>query len=1226
MRSIGRCALALLLTSVVSLAAVAPAFANSPWWHLSSSTRPTYLRAGVAKDEVQKLTVEGNEGIYILRSSNSHIAVLRAGETPEGVQQALEEELGYGTGTVRVTGAPGPGGNGPYEVYEITFVGKLADQPVEPALVASNNVKRLVGGKEVPGSVTLEETSTGRPDGEVVVTAVNLGDARADPAVAPITLADNLPKWLTPVAIEAFADEQIGTSYEYPLECSLESVSCTFTGKSSKGATSIPPYEQIQMRILVNVKKNTSTAKNAATVTGGGAPASSVEQSLAVSGAPVPYGVSAYEVRPEEAGGGVDTQAGSHPFQLTTTLALNETLEGRAEVGHLSGGSPAGITKDLHFNLPPGLIGNPTPFAQCSLSDFLHASNVMNSKENRCLPQTVVGVARVIVNVPKLSGLNSSTTPIVVPLFNITPALGEPARFGFFTHGVPVLLNTAVRTGGDYGVTVNVTNITQEAEFLGSEVTFWGVPGDPRHDNSRNWECLLHESALATANEKERERLLAGGAPTCPPFEASKPPPLLSLPPSCTGALHSNIEADSWSEPNAIGRWENTAPMPAMDGCNDLQFAPSIELVPDGQAGSTPTGLAVNVHVPQETVLNAGGLAAADVKDTTVTLPAGVVLNPAGADGLLACSKAQVALDSIAATACPDASKVGLVKIKTPLLPNELEGTVYLAEQEANPFGSLIALYVVVEDPVSGTHVKLAGEVKPDPVTGQLVSTFKNTPELPFETFELHFFGGDRAPLATPALCGEYTTTASIEPSTLTGPVQSSSTFEVISGPNGKPCASPLAFAPALTAGTTSIQAGGFSPFTMTMSREDGNQNLQAIDLHMPPGLSGLLAGVELCREPLADEGLCGPNSLIGETTVSVGLGGDPFSVKGGRVYITGPYEGAPFGLSIVNPAKAGPFDLEKNTPCDCVVVRAKIEVDPITAQLTVTSDNEGPYRIPTILDGIPLQIKHVNVTINRPGFTFNPTDCQPMNIAGTLHSTEGATHYLSVPFQVTNCATLAFKPGFAVSTSGKTSRRIGASLHVKLTYPKAPFGSQANIKSVKVDLPRQLPSNLKTLQQACPHQTFEANPSACSAGSRVGFAKAITPLIPVPLEGPAYFVSYGGLKFPELVIVLQGYGVTLHLHGETFINERTGITSSTFHTVPDAPVGSFELTLPQGPSSALAANTKLCAVKGGLRMPTLFTAQNGAVVKQDTPIQTTGCPKAAKKHRAKKAPHQKKR
>ena len=409
-----------------------------------------------------------------------------------------------------------------------------------------------------------------------------------------------------------------------------------------------------------------------------------------------------------------------------------------------------------------------------------------------------------------------------------------------------------------------------------------------------------------------------------------------------------------------------------------MNFEPSIDVAPDGQQASTPTGLTVGVHVPQEASLNPSGLAEAAVKDTTVTLPAGVGLNPAGADGLQACSTEQVALASAAPIACPEASKVGTVEINTPLLPEPLVGAAYLATQNANPFGSLVALYIVAEDPTAGVLVKLAGEVRPDPVTGQLVSTFKETPQLPFEDLKLHFFGGSRAPLGTPALCGGYTTTASIAPWSGNAPVNSSSEFDVTSGPNGSACESPLPFAPSLTAGTTSIQAGGFSPFTMTMSREDGNQNLQAIQLHMPPGLLGTLSSVKLCGEPQADAGTCGPESLIGETTVSVGVGGDPYSVNGGKVYITGPYQGAPYGLSIVNPAKAGPFDLGK------VVVRAKIEVDPITAALTITTDPSGPYTIPHILDGIPLQIQHVNVNINRANFTFNPTNCNKLAITGT--------------------------------------------------------------------------------------------------------------------------------------------------------------------------------------------------------------------------------------------------
>jgi hypothetical protein len=324
-------------------------------------------------------------------------------------------------------------------------------------------------------------------------------------------------------------------------------------------------------------------------------------------------------------------------------------------------------------------------------------------------------------------------------------------------------------------------------------------------------------------------------------------------------------------------------------------------------------------------------------------------------------------------------------------------------------------------------------------------------------------------------------------------------------------------------------------------------------------------------------------------------------------VYLTGPYKGAPFGLSIVNPAKAGPFDL------GYVVVRARIEVNPATAALTITTDNEGPYKIPTIIDGIPLEIRHVNVNINRPGFTFNPTNCSPTAVTGTLASTEGATDALSVPFQVTNCAVLAFKPKIQASTSGKVSRTRGTSLTVKLSYPAGPY--DANIARVKVELPKALPSRLTTLREACVASVFEANPASCPPASIIGHASATTPELPVPLSGPAYFVSHGGEAFPSLVIVLQGYGVTVHLVGTTYIS-KTGITSSTFKTVPDAPVGTFELTLPAGPFSALTGLGNLCKDKS-LAMPTEFVGQNGAEIHTTTKVAVNGCAKV--KHKAKK-------
>jgi hypothetical protein len=1033
-------------------------------------------------------------------------------------------------------------------------------------------------------------------EGEIVVEASNLGDAFADGIDYPITVTDNLPAGVLPTHAygEGGGSASIGQGLQYPCTITVQTVTCTYAGP-------LLAYERLMVDLDVVVEPGTGTGENEVSVTGGGAKSVMSRRALALGESPPSYGAENYELTPEEEGGAMDTQAGSHPFQLTTSLTFNTdtVLTNNATLHEvLPEVEPVAMAKDLRFSLPPGLVGNPTPLPKCSLHVFLNESS-------NCPADTVVGVAT-----PILANIHNKTyhspTAVTFPLYSLEPAVGEPARFGFQTGILgSVILDTSVRTGGDYGVVVTVPDITDITEFIGTQVTFWGVPDDPRHDTSRG-NCL---------DQNERHANPPRWEFACP--IEGKAQPLLIMPTSCTGPLRTSVEGDSWEQ---IGQFSapkeyefvNQAGEPyGLDGCNRLSFEPFISVAPDGQQASTPTGLTVAVKVPQESSLNPTGLADSAVRNTTVTLPAGVAINPAGADGLSACEEAAVGLDDAAEQSCPESSKIGTVEVHTPLLPHPLVGAAYLAEQDANPFGSLVAMYIVVYDQYSGVRVKLAGEVKPDPVTGQLVSTFDNTPQLPFEELDLHFFGGSRAPLDTPALCGGYTTTASIAPWSGNEPVRSASEFQITSGPNGSPCNNPLSFDPSLTTGSLNLQAGAFTPFTMTMSRQDGNQNLDAIQLKMPSGLLGTLSSVKLCGEAEGNAGTCGPESLIGHTTVSVGLGGNPYTVTGGEVFITGPYEGAPYGLSIVNPAKAGPFNLGK------VVVRAKIEVNPYNAALTITSDATGPYAIPQILDGIPLQIKHVNVSIDRPDFTFNPTDCAPQEIGGALTSSQGTTQTLHVPFQVTNCAILKFKPIFAVSTNGKTSRKNGASLNVKLTYPKAPFGSQANIGKVKVDLPKQLPSRLTTLQKACPDAVFNANPASCPLDSRVGTATATTPVLPVHLAGPAYFVSHGGAKFPELIIALSGEGVTVYLRGETFINSA-GITSSTFRTIPDVPIGVFELKLPQGPDSALAANGNLC--KSKLAMPTTFVAANGMSIKQSTPIAVNGCAKKAKAKKGKKA------
>jgi len=978
------------------------------------------------------------------------------------------------------------------------------------------------------------------------------------------------------------------------------------------------------------------------------------------------FGVKTFEVSFLNKGGSPDIQAGSHPFEMQNNIVLNtKAVPSEHDVESAYVVEPDGNARDIIVDLPPGLVGDPNATGtKCTLRE-LEPARGENGGGGHCPAESIIGHLEVEF------GTLGDQPPIREPVFNMVPPRGVALQIGANFIIPTTFIDSGVEAGGEYPVRAANFAIPAIEPLVATRLTFNGVVGEGEHRKA-----------------------------------------FLTLPSACNGPLRSTIKADSYQEPDhwvqplepSITR--NAAGEPvSLTGCSQLEFPPLITVTPDTTNASSASGLTTTVHVSQKAALNPDGLAESAVRDTTVALPPGVAINPSGANELAACSSDPNALPEGALGSpgdeigykgftefnkefepgdqtatftselpqllqpginfCPDRSKIATAKLKTPLLPNPLEGAVYLAAQNANPFGSLLAMYMVVDDPVSGSLVKLAGKVALcDSVgetrdgilceaPGQIVTTFTNTPDLPFEDLQLHFFGGERAPLSTPSHCGMYTTRAVFTPWDGNGPVTSPSSFNIDHGPNGGPCpGARLPFNPAFTGGSTNIQAGAFTPLTGTFSREDGEQQMSRLHFTLPPGLSGLLTGVKLCDEANANAGSCGPESLIGETTVSAGVGSDPVSVTGGKVYLTEKYHGSPFGLSVVDPVKAGPFDLEhdtanpsQNPACDCIVVRAKIDINPLTSALTITTnaENEG-HAIPHLIDGISVQIKKVNFATIRSKFQFNPTNCAKMAIAGSVESDEGESRAVEVPFQVTNCATLGFAPKFSASTSGKTSKANGASLSVKLAYPHAPFGSQANIAKVKVDLPRQLPSRLTTLQKACTAATFEANPAQCPAASIVGHARAITPLLPVPVEGPAYFVSHGGEAFPNLTMVLQGYGVTIDLVGTTFIT-KAGITSSTFKSVPDVPVDNFELTLPQGRFSALTANNaNLCkstktvrvrklftrrvhghivrtrrtvtrSVVQPLLMPTSFTAQNGAVLKQTTKIAVTGCAKKSYRH-----------
>ena len=812
----------------------------------------------------------------------------------------------------------------------------------------------------------------------------------------------------------------------------------------------------------------------------------------------------------------------------------------------------------------------------------------------------------------------------------VSKLLARLERLGLLANG----------SGGDYGITEHVDALTQKS-IMGNSITLWGEPANPSHNHER----FSHQDGCM------------GGCATTAPRT-----PFLTLPTSCgTTPARFSVEADTWenaetSELSYLMR--NGGDLPSgFTGCDKLQFAPSLTVAPDTSAADTPAGLTVNVRVPQEGLANGGELSMSNIKNTTVTLPKGVAINPGQAAGLEECLPGDVpGGDGLplpgengeeerftGPPSCPNASKVGTVQIVSPLLKSDLEGDVYLLQSTPPNLKLLIAASG------EGVNLKIVADVHLNESTGQLTTTLTETPEFPFTDFKLSFSGGAQAALTTPTQCGTYTTTSDFTPWSTPEVADAlpESSFTVAAGTGGAACPpSPLPFTPTLTAGSTTDQAGGYTDFSLLLTRPDDQQRVSNLQFHVPEGLLGMISKVPLCGEPQAAKGECSEASQIGHTVVESGPGPYPLVVpQPGKppapIYLTGPYKGAPYGLAIVVPLEVGPFTLPTQ------IVRAKIEVNPLTTELTVTTDE-----FPQTIAGVPADLRTINAVIDRPGFMFNPTDCSPMAFSGTATGAEGASAPISSHFQMGSCRSLTFQPNFKVSTSAKTSRADGASLTAKILYPSGVLGanqasSQSNIARVKVELPKQLPSRLTTLQKACTAAVFEANPANCPAASVVGQARAVTPVLPVPLSGPAYFVSHGGEAFPSLIVVLQGYGTTVDLVGSTFIS-KAGITSSTFKALPDIPFNTAEVTLPEGPFSALAANGSLCkpvktvTVKkkvtlkvhgkkkqvtrkvkqteaASLVVPTEMVGQNGDVIHQSTPVSVAGCPKAhrtkAKKH-----------
>jgi hypothetical protein len=847
---------------------------------------------------------------------------------------------------------------------------------------------------------------------------------------------------------------------------------------------------------------------------------------------------SSVEANPKEA----FTQAAGHPPWGGTKFIMK----------HSGNNIEGASVKRIRVDVPPGLAANPeAPQPKCPLATF-------QSNPGSCPGGSVVGTTEMEAVAEPL-GLPLALPALEGTVYNLQPPAGLPLDFGIavepageLVSPIRLFLEGHVDWSGDYHEFFEINNVPNEAEVNA---------------------ILPVKAPLKVLMSKLNFHGVVGGN-------------FLTLPSVCSTTTTSHLELESWS--GEVAHTDTHTPV-GVEGCDKVPFAPSTTVEPEAGAGSqpdAPDGATTVVQVPQKT--HEDEINTSDIRDAQVTLPEGLTLNPAAAHGLQACTPAQIGIGTRNPVACPAGSQVGTVAIETNLPPHTLAGPVFLGGPEGGgpitdpPY----TIYLDAESNLD-VSVRLQGSVAPDPSTGRLTVTFANNPQLPFGELRLTLNGGDHAPLANPLTCAAASTDFLFTPYAGGAPALGSTPF----APSG--CPASLPFALAQSTANSSPNAGAYTSFTFNLDRGDGNQYLGKVSTTLPAGLVGEIPKVTPCGEPQAQAGSCGAASQIGVATAFVGAGGNPYQFAG-PVFLTGPYQGAPYGLSIPIHAAAGPFDLGN------VVTHVTIGVDPHSGRVIATSTD-----LPTIFKGVPLRLRKISVAVNRKEFLFNPTDCGPLATDSVLSSTLGATQAASSPFMVRNCNALAFKPNFSVATSASTNpatlKANGAALRVDLLQG----AHQANIKSVVTELPKSLPSRLTTLQKACPEATYAANPFSCPAGSKVGSATVKTPVLPQPLKGPAYLVSHGGAAFPDLDLLLEGNnGVRVILEGNTDI--KGGITKSTFASVPDVPVSSFVLELPSGPNSALTAVGTLCTQT--LAMPTTITAHSGAVIKQSTPIAVAGC------------------
>ena len=919
-------------------------------------------------------------------------------------------------------------------------------------------------------------------------------------------------------------------------------------------------------------------------------------------------------------GSETSSQAGAHP-DLTVGFAVKLDSEG----------FPFAKTETVKTDLPAGLIGNPQGYPQCPMAEFgALTSGFGGGAGGECPQDSQVGIV-------KFSEAAFNAT-VDEPLYSLeAPANSDiVARFGFIGVIYPFVIDFRLRPG-DHGITATLDSSGQ-AFVMSAYVTTWGVPSDPSHDGQR----MTFQDVIN-----------CGGPCNGPSPSGVQPTAFLSNPTSCSGPLQVNIAASSFAAPNTFD--SQSAELPGMTGCDQVPFNPSVSLQPTSTEADSPTGLDVNLSVPQPGLTDPNGRATSHVKKTVVTLPQGMALNPSSADGLEGCTEAQIGLvndnpiefDGVDPT-CPPASKLGTVEVTTPVLPDPIQGSFYLADPNDNPFNALLAGYIVAQG--QGVLVKLPGLFERDPATGQITGTFDNNPQLPFSEFDLHFKGGSRGVLVNPPKCGTYQAQSELSPWSANDPDNPSpaetksltQSFQITSGPNGGPCpdlTDPARFTPSFSAGTVSPIAGQYSPFVLKVSRPDGQQSLKKIGATLPLGLSANLSGIPKCPQAQITPGVggaanCAAASIVGRVNVGSGAGPTPFFLKDQPVYLTEGYGGAPLGLAIDTHAVAGPIDLGH------VVVRSKLNVDPKTAQ--VSADAES---LPNIIQGIPLHIRSVTLKMDRSAFTLNPTNCNPMAVTGQITGggedfadpADDVTVPVSDHFQVAGCGALGFSPQLSATIlNGKDG--VHRSDHPNLQFDLKGTPGDANIAAVSVQLPDAFQIDQNNILNICSESQLAA--TQCAGKGAIGTASASTPLLDAPLQGPVYAVSGSG-GLPRLALILNGPPTTpinLLLRGDTTTAPSgTGGTSlvNTFASAPDAPVDSLRLTLDGGPGGYLVNNRNLakpakhCKAsqkrkrskkrskkQAGTQLAAqaTFTAQNGDTLSQSIPI-ATACIKKKGKH-----------